>query len=408
MLQILSNSDTWVLNKEDVFRKSKMGRDRFETVWNHLKQLGFVEIVKTPMPDGKFQYSYIINEIPEVRNQDMVTEKPDTGFRGTENHSTEIRGTNNYYTTRTNRTNPATGVDPRNGVEGDTCQKILGPSGKIENVPTPSLRCGEGRDIQESQIIGSSTRNEFGDPYENHPDEEYFLDPVNNIPNEEMDWNPEQDIPTDEDSWGPYGVIPNEEDYLDPEKNIPIEEMDWAPEQDIATDENSWNPYDDIPTEDEFLDSVDSITTDGKNSFSAEDGIQAETNIRAYTEAMSPGKRMWSPSDEYQIPDHNPEVKRASKSQNEWVKEFTFPDDLNSSDLDEWEPNEDTINDFIAAIDELYKDDYPDWKKKLRKMPIHAFQRETRKVHGGTPEILEMISIIHRKLNGRNHFKKRT
>lgn len=64
MFQILSNSDKWIINKNDVWKKSKLGKDRFERAWKHLKELGYIVINKTPMNDGKFGYSYIIYEIP--------------------------------------------------------------------------------------------------------------------------------------------------------------------------------------------------------------------------------------------------------------------------------------------------------------------------------------------------------
>lgn len=155
MFQILSHSDNWVLNKNDVMKKSKLGKARFERAWNHLKELGYIVINKLPMKDGKFCYSYIIYEIPEVQNPDTVVNEPYTDYRSTDNGSTEIGATNNNYIINNNEITTATGVDPRNGVEGDTCQNILGPGDKIEieNVPTPSLRYGECRDIQEEVIL---------------------------------------------------------------------------------------------------------------------------------------------------------------------------------------------------------------------------------------------------------------
>lgn len=65
---------------------------------------------------------------------------------------------------------------------------------------------------------------------------------------------------------------------------------------------------------------------------------------------------------------------------------------------EEFEPDEVEINRFIAAIDDLYKDEFPNWQKLLRKKLLHTFLQETSKVHGGMPEIVEMITIIHQYL----------
>jgi len=88
MFQILSNSDSWVLNKKDIQRRSKLGRDRFERIWNHLKELGYIVIIKLPLKDGRFRYSYTIYEEPRVQNQGMVIENPGTDFRSTEKGNT--------------------------------------------------------------------------------------------------------------------------------------------------------------------------------------------------------------------------------------------------------------------------------------------------------------------------------
>ena len=45
MFHILSNSDDWVINKDDILSKSKLGKGRFTKSWNHLKKLGYIEDV---------------------------------------------------------------------------------------------------------------------------------------------------------------------------------------------------------------------------------------------------------------------------------------------------------------------------------------------------------------------------
>lgn len=99
MLQILSNADSWVINKAVVMQRSKLGRDRFAKAWNHLKELGHITLRKLPMENGKFCYEYTIYEIPAAENQPTAIDKPYTDSRSTENGSTVTGGTNNYYIT---------------------------------------------------------------------------------------------------------------------------------------------------------------------------------------------------------------------------------------------------------------------------------------------------------------------
>jgi len=360
MLQILSNSDSWVLNKQDVYRKSKLGKDRFEKVWNNLKQLGYIKIVKAPVPNGKFQYSYIIHEIPEIRNQDTDIEEPDMGFHSTENHNTEIGGTNNYYITRTSSIKQETGVDPRNGVEGDTCQYMLGPDEKsqFKNVPTPSLRCGEGRDINLVPLTGNSTNDELLGPDNNISSEDEFWDPVNNVPNEEVFWILDKQTPT-------------EEKFLNPEDEFSFEDEFWDPVDNIPNEEKLWN---------------------------FGEGISIEKEAFTTTKNIPDGTRIWSPDENNSTSYITIDAIQATKLKNEWIKEFTFPGDYAFKETHEFEPDEKVLNDFIEAIDDLYQEKFPNWEKMLRKMPVNDFLRKTSKVHTGKPEIVEMISIIHRKL----------
>jgi len=101
MLQILSNSDDWVINKEVVRKRSGLGKDRFKKAWNHLKTLGYISIKQIPSQNGKIQYEYTIYENPEVQNPPTEIETPCEDNRSTEthttvNHITETGITNNY------------------------------------------------------------------------------------------------------------------------------------------------------------------------------------------------------------------------------------------------------------------------------------------------------------------------
>ena len=251
MFQILSNSDKWVLNKDDVMKKSKLGRDRFDRAWDHLKDQGYIVINKIPMKGGKFGYSYTIYEIPGVQNRDKGIEKPDTDYHSLENGNTETGGTNNnYITTNIEITTTGVGVDPRNEVKGDTDQNedlVLEPGEiiEIENVPTPSLRCGEGRDNQE-----------------------------------------------------------------DPKIKSPIE-----------------------------------VFGSGKYMITSE--FSCKNNSNSVLDDMEP----------------------------EWT--------------------DDDIKNFQLVIDDLYNDKLPNWNTLLKTKPLYSFISETSKIHGGIPEIVEMITIIY-------------
>lgn len=66
----------------------------------------------------------------------------------------------------------------------------------------------------------------------------------------------------------------------------------------------------------------------------------------------------------------------------------------------EW-TDEDVYN-FTEAIDDMYKESYPNWKSLLRKKPLYEFVRETKKINCSDPIIIEMITVIY------NHMKKQT
>jgi hypothetical protein len=156
MLQILSNSDSWVINKEVVMKRSKLGKTRFTKAWNHLKELGHITLNKLPMENGKFCYQYTIYEIPEAQNRFTVIDKPYTDYRSTENGSTVTGGTNNYQVTNNEKVTTGTSVsNSRNGVEVRHQYKKKGPIllgqkeiEKIDSqiVPPPQLCFGSVRD----------------------------------------------------------------------------------------------------------------------------------------------------------------------------------------------------------------------------------------------------------------------
>ncbi len=168
MLQILSNSDSWVINKDVVWKRSKLGERRFDRAWNHLKGLGYIEVEKRPMKNGKFCYHYIIHEVPGIQNGGTDI-KPEVHFGGMVDKTRPTLpgggkpglvngGTNNYYITNTNSNNPD-GSNSRKGVEVRPDQKILDPKildldNNSQIVPHPSLCLGEVRDNEKGQHEG--------------------------------------------------------------------------------------------------------------------------------------------------------------------------------------------------------------------------------------------------------------
>lgn len=71
----------------------------------------------------------------------------------------------------------------------------------------------------------------------------------------------------------------------------------------------------------------------------------------------------------------------------------------------EW-TDEDIYN-FTEAIDDLYKEDCPNWKSLLRKKPLYEFIRETKKIHGGHPHIIEMTTVIYNSMKKKEYKSKK-
>lgn len=172
MFHLLSNSDDWIINKEDIRKKSKLGERRFDTAWNHLKKLRYIIIEKLPGEHGKFCYRYIINEEPTPQN---VGVEPEVHSGGTDNFTRptlpgygnpglENRGTNNNYINKNQKTTASSGSDGLSTkVEVRPGNNNIGPNildhenkinEELQIVPHPSLCCGEVRDNDEGQIQG--------------------------------------------------------------------------------------------------------------------------------------------------------------------------------------------------------------------------------------------------------------
>jgi len=158
MLQILSNSDDWVINKEVVRDRSGLGKDRFKKAWNHLKTLGYISIKQIPSQNGKIRYEYTIYENPGVLNPPSEIESPGTDNRSTETHTTVTGGTNNYQVINEDQeTICSSGSDGLSTEVEDRPGNINGPNilgqrnnnEELQIVPHPSLCCGEVRDDKE-------------------------------------------------------------------------------------------------------------------------------------------------------------------------------------------------------------------------------------------------------------------
>lgn len=168
MFHILSNSDDWVINKNDILRKSKLGKTRFTNAWNHLKELGYIIVTRLPRKNGQFNYHYTIYAKPEVQNQSSAIDKPSTGHRSTETHTTVTGDTNNYYITNT-KEKTSTGI-VSNGLatewRGRHDQKEIGPillgqekthEDILQIVPPPQHCFGSVRDNDEGHIQDPKT-----------------------------------------------------------------------------------------------------------------------------------------------------------------------------------------------------------------------------------------------------------
>ncbi len=90
----------------------------------------------------------------------------------------------------------------------------------------------------------------------------------------------------------------------------------------------------------------------------------------------------------------NSGVDISSVGKRAWIQKLPIYDIAKDFFPEEFEPDETDINNFMGALDDLFRDEFPDWKKSLKKKPLHAFFRETSKVHGWVPEILEMVTLL--------------
>jgi predicted transcriptional regulator len=244
MLQILSNADSWVINKDVVLKRSKLGKTRFTKAWNHLKELGHITLKKLPIENGKFCYQYTIYEIPEVQNPSKVIDKPYTDYRTTVSRTTVTGGTNNNYITNNEEETTGTSVsNSRNRCEVRHQHKIKGPillgqkeinKNDSQIVPHPQLCFGSVRDNDTAQkedpsiisptqapinTIPSIPVNSGSEPAEDQnpsfssevcysrknyisPQTQEILDDLENIPNEDLivmiNIYYEEDIP----NWG--------------------------------------------------------------------------------------------------------------------------------------------------------------------------------------------------------------
>lgn len=165
MLQILSNSDDWVINKEVVKKRSGLGKVSFEKHWKHLQQLGHIITKKLKDKNGVIFYEHTIYEIPMAQNSTQGIDFPNIENRSTEthttvNHITVTGGTNNYKEINEDQRiicssgsdGLSTKVEVRPG-KNNTGPNILGQEKTIENnlqiVPNPPLCFGGVRNNKE-------------------------------------------------------------------------------------------------------------------------------------------------------------------------------------------------------------------------------------------------------------------
>lgn len=180
MLQILSNSDDWIINRETVQKNSGLKDIRFSNTWKNLQELGYIKQERLPMKNGQFQYHYTIYENPEMQNPPSEIERPtevtlpmenhDSETLTTVNHPTVIHTTvsggtnNNYRNKEAQETISSSGsdglptkVEVRPG-NNNTRPIMLGPENEHQIVPPPSLCGGEGRDDDGAQYLEPEPR----------------------------------------------------------------------------------------------------------------------------------------------------------------------------------------------------------------------------------------------------------
>ena len=81
MIEILSNADTFVIDKEVIRKRTGLGRDFFNKHWTNLKELGHIETKR------------IRREVIYTINESTTTESSTTKSTTTESSSTRIRST---------------------------------------------------------------------------------------------------------------------------------------------------------------------------------------------------------------------------------------------------------------------------------------------------------------------------
>lgn len=228
MLQILSNSDSWVINKVVVLKRSKLGRDRFAKAWNHLKELGHITLKKLPIENGKICYEYTIYEIPEVQNPSKVIDKPYTDNRSTGNGSTVTGGTNNYYITSNEEETTGTSVsNSRNRCEVRHQHEKKGPillgqkeidKNDYQIVPPPQLCFESVRDNDGSHTQGPNITSPTQAPTITIPNI-----PVNSVSTQKENQN--LSFSSEVCYSGKNYISPQTQEILDDLENIPNEDL---------------------------------------------------------------------------------------------------------------------------------------------------------------------------------------
>ena len=228
MLQILSNSDSWVINKAVVLKRSKLGKTRFTKAWNHLKELGYITVARLSTKNGQFYSHYTIYEIPAVENQSTVTDKPYTDNRSTGNGSTVTGGTNNYYITSNEEETTGTSVsNSRNRCEVRHQHEKKGPIllgqkeiEKIDSqiVPHPQHCFGSVRDNDTAQKEDPSIISPTQVPINTIP-----IIPVNSESEQKEDQN--LSFSSEVCYSGKNYISPQTQEILDDLENIPNEDL---------------------------------------------------------------------------------------------------------------------------------------------------------------------------------------
>ena len=73
MIRLLSNDDSYQINKTVEQKKSRLGRQAFNKAWKHLEELGYIKSKKIMKARGGSEYHYTINELV-----DDTPQLPDT------------------------------------------------------------------------------------------------------------------------------------------------------------------------------------------------------------------------------------------------------------------------------------------------------------------------------------------